>query len=371
VAVIGGGFAGLVCAGLLKEEHDVVVFDMGRGPGGRACVRMQDVHGSQVTFDHGAQHIREGKDEGFIRLFRQWEEAGFVSRWNCRLSRVALDPSSDSQSLESLDWPLYVSIPGMNAVCVHLAKQVSTRSGVAVSRAERRGNLWALTSKTGDDLGEFDSIVCADKMIFKKGSPGYIDMVGEVPDAIRDIASRVGSISSRGRFMAMLTFTGESLDGLLPFDAAYIEGSETVEWVARNSSKPCRDSTGGTIDCWVIESTEAYAESILAGAPLQTNGVFNPAGHDLLDAVGSILSQEFARIVKLVSGVSPSEPLTVRAQRWGSAFPSCPNDIEGGCLADSESGLVACGDWAVSPDIEGAVVSGLAAAEFVQGYLLT
>ena len=64
--VIGGGLAGLIAAGRLRDAgRDVVVFDKGRRPGGRANTREHDVH----RFDHGAQFFTV-RDPRVIPLLR-------------------------------------------------------------------------------------------------------------------------------------------------------------------------------------------------------------------------------------------------------------------------------------------------------------
>ena len=61
----------------------------------------------------------------------------------------------------------------------------------------------------------------------------------------------------------------------------------------------------------------------------------------------------------------------VAAHRWGAAFPddgaAAAAAASGkGCLADAERRVVGCGDFCVSPKIEGAALSGAAAAARVE-----
>lgn len=46
----------------------------------------------------------------------------------------------------------------------------------------------------------------------------------------------------------------------------------------------------------------------------------------------------------------------------GSAFPATSIAKEEKCLWDGNKRLAICGDFCVSPDVEGAIVSGMAAA---------
>ncbi|WP_296703062.1 NAD(P)-binding protein [Thiocapsa sp. UBA6158] len=78
IAVIGSGMAGLACARRLTEAgHAPVVFDKGRGIGGRLATR-RTPEGWQ--FDHGAQYITTSSP-GFQALLEQAERAGAAARW--------------------------------------------------------------------------------------------------------------------------------------------------------------------------------------------------------------------------------------------------------------------------------------------------
>ena len=57
------------------------------------------------------------------------------------------------------------------------------------------------------------------------------------------------------------------------------------------------------------------------------------------------------------------EPVYLHAQRWGSAFKA--SILEEPCLWDPCLRLAACGDFCRQPDLEGAMLSGLAAADAV------
>lgn len=60
VAVVGGGLAGLACAGALRDAgFGVTVFDKGRGVGGRTSIR----HDGDWRFDHGAPRLELGAPE--------------------------------------------------------------------------------------------------------------------------------------------------------------------------------------------------------------------------------------------------------------------------------------------------------------------
>ena len=60
------------------------------------------------------------------------------------------------------------------------------------------------------------------------------------------------------------------------------------------------------------------------------------------------------------TGIVPREPMQIQAHRWKYAIPVDPPNER--CFFDVAHGIVACGDWAGGPRVEGAFLSGLAAA---------
>ena len=76
IGVIGAGLAGLAAARELQAAgHQVVVFDKGRGPGGRLSSRRAE----PFAFDHGAQYFT-ARDPEFRHELEGWLEAGVVAR---------------------------------------------------------------------------------------------------------------------------------------------------------------------------------------------------------------------------------------------------------------------------------------------------
>ncbi|KAJ1430707.1 hypothetical protein SESBI_07532 [Sesbania bispinosa] len=102
---------------------------------------------------------------------------------------------------------------------------------------------------------------------------------------------------------------------------------------------------------WVLHSTAEYAQDIIA----QT-GLKKPS-ETTLNKVAEELFQEFQR-----TGLNISQPFFKKAHRWGSAFPAASIAREKKCLWDRNKRLAICGDFCVSPNVEGAIDSGLAAA---------
>ena len=68
IAIIGAGMAGLSAALALKAAgRNPVLFDKGRGPGGRMSARRAQTPLGEVRFDHGAQFFT-ARDPDFVQF---------------------------------------------------------------------------------------------------------------------------------------------------------------------------------------------------------------------------------------------------------------------------------------------------------------
>ena len=126
--------------------------------------------------------------------------------------------------------------------------------------------------------------------------------------------------------------------------------------------------------CWVVQSTPAYAaRRVKATATLlePSGTLLNEVAEEMTDALLRLAAKSAKRRGEGSVDVSKIEIAHVAAHRWGAAFPddgaAAAAAASGkGCLADAERRVVGCGDFCVSPKIEGAALSGAAAAARVE-----
>ena len=79
IAIIGAGIAGLTCAReLVRHGIDPVLFDKGRGLGGRLSTRRGE---GGYQFDHGARYLT-AKSGGFESFLQDAEAAGAIATWS-------------------------------------------------------------------------------------------------------------------------------------------------------------------------------------------------------------------------------------------------------------------------------------------------
>ena len=327
VAVIGAGVSGLMCARTLADHgFPVTVFEKSRGVGGRMATRRVE---KGLRFDHGAQYftVRDGR---FKRYVDSWVEDGIVQRWEGRL--VVLEGGVIKAEKGETD--RYVAVPAMNAICKHLAKNMNVKFHTRVAPLRRVQDRWQLSSDDDSELGLFDVAIVS------VPARQTAELMQLLPAA--ELADRARGVEMHGCWAVMLAVPG-TLD--LGFDGAFVHDSP-LAWIARNNSKPGRSSSSP--ETWVLHASAEWSREHIEESPA---------------AVESMLLEEFWQAV----GTSPSQLQFRAAHRWRFALP--PEPLVENCLFDCGMQIGACGDWCAGPRVEGAFLSGMAAAGRVMGLL--
>jgi predicted NAD/FAD-dependent oxidoreductase len=316
IAVVGAGLAGPVAARrLVGHGHRVVVFDKGRGPGGRASTRRRE----RFAFDHGAQYFT-ARDERFRATVDAWLTRGIIATWTPRV--VAFDP--DGVRFAGGDDARYVGVPGMDQLGKHLARDLDLVRETRVARLERGQGGWSV-------IGEANAVLAESDAVLVTLPPAQAQSLLEVSPAL---VTRVSDTRMRPCWAVLLGF-----DEPVPveYDAGFVNVG-ALGWVARNSSKPGRD--GG--EAWVLHASMDWSEEHLEAGP-----------GDIIEE----LRHEFAH--RCVDARLP-EVAFADAHRWRYAQPDPA--LETACLYDPDYALGAGGDWCGGPRLEGAYLSGLALA---------
>jgi len=318
VAVVGAGLAGLACAGSLRDRgHAVTIFEKSRGPGGRASTR----HEGPLSFDHGAQYFTV-RDPEFQRIVDGWHELGVAVPWRGRVS-VLGEGGGGSAGAEVERW---VGVPGMSALGRQLASELAVRYGTRVAELAREGTTWRLAGDGGVELGRYQAVVVS-------APPAQTAALLE--QAAPLVAARLSGVQVAPCWAVMAAFP-RPLG--LPFSGAFVAGGSPLAWVACDSSKPGR---GSVPEAWVLHASPGWSAVHL---------------EDPSEPVAGALLQAFSQTL----GRRLDQPFHLRAHRWRYALPE--GALAERCLVDETGSIVMCGDWCGGPRIEGAVLSGLAAA---------
>lgn len=311
ITVIGAGLSGLVAArSLASSGHSVVVLDKGRGVGGRLATRRI----GEAVFDHGAQFFTV-RDPKFQALVDGWLAAGVVRVW-CQ-----------GFGAEQDGFPRYVGSAGMTSIAKHLATGLDVRtSSLVFSVLPAANGGWTTTLDTGE---AFDS----DAVILTAPIPqsfGFAFTGGvEFPEELRTI--------DYDRTLGLLV----ALDGppAIPSPGALQNPDGVFSFVGDNQAKGISPVPAVTFHAnpqWSAEHWDTphdKAEELLRSA----------AGAYLGNA--SILASNF--------------------KRWRFATPqrNWPDRF----WSNDAGNMVVAGDAFAGPRVEGAALSGLAAAEALFG----
>lgn len=204
VAVVGAGISGLTCARTLADHGiDVVVFEKSRGAGGRMATR-RTAEGAQ--FDHGAQYltVRDGR---FERYVKSWLQDGIVAPWESRICTLTCGRWEWTPKTT----PRYVGVPGMGAICRHLAADLHIQFGRRVAPPERVHGSWRLRDVEGEHLGVFDCVITS------APAPQSAELLAIAPD----LQQAARAVNMNGCWAALLVF---DLSLGLPFDGAFLSG---------------------------------------------------------------------------------------------------------------------------------------------------
>ncbi len=324
--MIGAGLSGLTCARALSERGcRVSVFEKSRGAGGRAATR----RGEGRFFDHGAQYFTV-RDPRFAERVAEWQTRGVVAPWSGRIVEI----KADGSLVEKSETERYVGVPGMSAPARALSEDLAASWSMRVTEIRNAGGgRWQL-STDGDDAGEFDAVVTS-----APPAQSATLLRGAAPR----LARRCDAATMLPCWAVMVAFE-QSLAA--EFDGAFIEDGP-LAFVARNSSKPGRPSTP---ECWVLHAKPDWTT-------------------EQLEADSDSVAAKLTEVFFAAASVSPVQPHHLAAHRWRYARAAVPGSE--GCLLDEQRRLAVCGDWLHGDRIEGAFLSGLAAAEQLHALLAT
>jgi renalase len=316
--VIGAGISGLACAQTLRDAGvRVTVLEKSRGVGGRCATRrMEDATG----VDHGAQYFT-ARDAGFAAVVDQWRAAGVAALWSGRivsLTRGAVAELSESHNR-------FVGVPAMSAIAKRLAEGLDVRINATVQAIRRTGEVWHVEDAAGAWHGPFDALVLT-------APPSQtLALVGNHSPAMTESLAKVAMAPC----WAVILQVKEPLQ--VAFDAAFVHESP-LNWVARNASKPERQPG----NYWTLHATADWSRGHL---------------EESADEVARALVEAFWQATW-----QPAQlPEFVVAHRWRYALPIDP--LPQRFLLDPPIRLAACGDWCGGPRVEGAYLSGAAAAD--------
>lgn len=322
VAVIGAGMAGLTAARQLCGDVDVVVLDKGRGVGGRLATRRM----GDATFDHGAQFLTTHTPE-FTEVVAGWARAGIVEPWFT--GQVGPDGATDPDGHVR-----YRGVPTANAIAKHLARGLDVRTATLVDALTPADDRWRVRLDDGSELD-------ADALVLTAPVPQAQALLAAGGTTLSPADQRaLDAIAYDPCLAAMVVL---DTDPLLPGPGAIRPTSGPIEWLADNRCKGTSAAPAVTIHASPEFSRARWDEpdeAIVA---------------DLLTAAG-------------LRAARRAGEATAQVQRWRFARPTTLHPER--CLvADGLPPLAFAGDAFGGPKVEGAALSGMAAATAIAALL--
>ena len=311
VVVVGAGIAGLMAAQtLVKNGHDVIVVDKGRSPGGRLATRRID----DATLDHGAQFFTV-RDPLFKSHVEKWIASGVVTEW-CR--------GFDSATQNNDGFPRYRGVRGMTDIAKHLANGLDVRCNtLAFSIAPGTTSKWQLNIDDGSALN-------ADALIVTCPLPQTYALLVTADIELPDSMMR----TEYDRTICLLAVLNQSSAVVSP--GGLQNPDETFSFVADNAIKGISSAVALTLHANPQFSLEHW------DAPPQDV-------HDLLLKQAKPWIGDATVVTSQVKKWRLATPLTIWPDRYWA------NEM-----------IVLAGDAFGGPKIEGAALSGLSAANFLQ-----
>lgn len=313
IAILGCGVAGLSAARELRRNGiEAVLFDKSRGVGGRMSTRYADAW----EFDHGAQYFTI-QDAEFQAEIDAAIDAGAVSKWDAK----ALYLKAGSLSADT-GRARYVGAPRMNSLPKYWAEGLNVNLGRRVASVTKDGT-WTLTFEDGSSETGFDGVIST-------LPPAQTEKI--LPSNF----SKTASVEAAQMHVCFCLMVGLS-EPINPGWETLRVKDLPIDWIAINNAKPGRSQDVGTI---VVHSEAAWSDE-----NAETDR----------DRVQAVMLKAASALLGLPLEKAPH----IALHRWLYASNKSSPDVA--CLKGD--GLVVAGDWCLGGRVQGAWLSGRAAAQ--------
>lgn len=313
--IIGGGIAGLLCATELNRVgREVIVLDKGRGVGGRMATRRFE----GARLDHGAQFFTV-RDPRLQCYADEWLAKGVIQEWF----------RHSPEDTDTAGHPRYCGINGMTDVAKHLAKDLDVRLSEQVAKLSRDGDTWMVETAAGSVFRVKHLVVTAPlpQALLLLDATG-LDYAKQQMEDLRSV--------TYGKGLATLAIL-DGPSGLTEPGGMKIH-SGPLSWIADNSMKKITD--------------------VVSAVTLHANHDFAMQNWDTEDAVrGQLMLDAASELLK-------SDVVEFSCHRWGFTLPV--NPLMQSCFYNPEIKLTLAGDAFGGARVEGAALSGLAAATILR-----
>ncbi|TCS43862.1 NAD(P)/FAD-dependent oxidoreductase [Reinekea marinisedimentorum] len=238
-AVIGGGLAGTTLANSLKGAgHLVAIFEKNDECGGRLASHIAD----QWQADIGTQYFT-AKTEEFQQQVDQWQAHGLAQVWPVE---PWIYESEELKQSSKKSVVRYVGTPAMTSLIEPLDDDIQVYTQTRIDRLDRHNGKWRLWDANGEHFGFFDAVLITAPMAQTM--------------ALLPPSHHLG-YSARHTVMKPCWSCAITFDAALAIDVnAVFCNNGIVSWVARDSSKPQRNSA---LETWVVHFSASWTSNHL------------------------------------------------------------------------------------------------------------
>lgn len=316
--IIGAGLAGLMAATVLQAAGlSVTVVDKARGVGGRMATRRLD----QAVFDHGAQYFT-ARDPRFLAYVQQWQQAGLIMPW-------ADGFSAADGTLHQNGETRYRGTQGMTSPAKHLAQHLHVHLNEQVTHLQPDHLGWEAHTVNG-------KVFAADAVILTAPVPQALALL-DAGDILLPAAARTAleAIAYNPCFAVLAMLNAPSQ---IPAPGGMWLSGDPIHWLADNQQKGISPVPSVTIHAggeFSRHHFEADKEAI---------------GQQLIAAAADVIG---------------SQVIGFQVQRWRYSQPTRLHD-QPFLAVDAPAPLLFAGDAFAGPRVEGAALSGLAAATYLK-----
>lgn len=319
VLIVGAGVAGLTAASALRKRgRDVLVVEKCARVGGRLAGRRIGA----ATFDCGAQFLT-ARDPRFAAAVDRWLREGIVVEWYRSLPD---QPAAGN--------PRWRGHPTMEAIAQEMARTVNVTLGAKIVRLRRLAGGWEAALANGETLG-------ARALVLTPPVPQSLALLTKSGIALtHEHRARLKRVRYDPCLAVLAVLDGPSQVPPPGGIAQPMRGDTApIAWIADNQAKGI-----SAVPAVTIHASAAFSQEHWDRDRRET-------GRALIEAAAPWLG---------------SSVTTFEVQAWRYAKPGPVS--ESGCLQlDASPPLVLAGDALGGPRIEGAALSGWAAADTLCG----
>jgi predicted NAD/FAD-dependent oxidoreductase len=316
--IVGAGISGLLAARRLSDSGiPVTVIEKSGGVGGRMATRRI---GAGVA-DHGAQFIT-AHEARFSQLLLEWQRAGIVAPWSPGF------PDTEGR------YPVtghtrFRGAKGMTSVPKHLSAGLDVRLNQRALRAERQDDAWRIVTDQNQSFA-------ADALLLTSPVPQSLALLGEsLAEVPETLLTELRDLRYHPTLCVLLSLESPSR---IPSPGALHVVDETVAWIADNKQK----------------GISPQATTVTIHATHRFSAAHFDSPEDFV--VGAVTSA--------VQRYIDAPVVDAQLHRWRYAEPANISPTHA-MLAVTNPPIVFAGDAFGGANVEGAALSGLAAADLL------